>query len=258
MRRHCIPCVGLVVLVGCFTFIVVPDEEHQLPLPPIAARNVLPTVVIDPGHGGNDGGATKNGLVEKEVALDVALRLDKALKACNFPTILTRQGDEYVSLPDRVAIANRLEHSLFVSIHFNQSSLSAVGGVETFYADQKMPQDQDWTFIGFFTKPPPQTLDNGSTLAGFIQAALVMKMDPTNRGIKARCLYVVRHTRAPAALIEGGFLSNQLEAQLLKNSDYRDRIAAAIAEGILSYQRTRPREAAPALADAQFLETRKN
>jgi N-acetylmuramoyl-L-alanine amidase len=252
------PCVGLVVLVGCFTFVVVPDEEHQLSPPPIAPRNIMPTVVIDPGHGGNDGGAKTNGLVEKEVALDVALRLEKALNAYNFPTALTRKGDEYVSLPDRVAIANQFEHSLFVSIHFNQSRLSGVGGVETFYADQKMPQEQDWTFIGFFSKPPPQTLDNGSTLAGFIQASLVMKMDPVNRGIKTRCLYVVRHTRAPAALIEGGFLSNPLEAQLLKNSDYRDRLAAAIAEGILSYQRTRPGESAPALADAQSLETRKN
>lgn len=247
------PCVGLIVLAGCFTFIVVPDDElaieKRLPLRS-SMTAPLPTVVIDPGHGGNDGGGSGNGLLEKEVTLDVSLRLEKMLRTYNFPTVLTRRDDRYVALNERVAIANKHDDSLFVSIHFNKSRTSTVAGIETFYADEKVPPEHEWTWIGFFSKPAAPPVDDGETLAGFIQASLVMKMDPSNRGIKSKCLYVVRHTRAPAALVEGGFISNPLEAQLLKNADYRDRLAAAVAEGIVNYQKTRPLPAAPGLATA--------
>jgi N-acetylmuramoyl-L-alanine amidase len=243
------PCVGLIVLAGCLTFIVVPDDEHSIDHRLLATSSTaLPTIVIDPGHGGNDDGAKANGLIEKELTLDVAKRLDKILRVYNFPTVLTRSDDKYVALSDRVAAGNKIDDSLFVSIHFNQSRSGAVGGVETFYADRKVPPEQEWTWIGFFDKPVAPPADNGETLAGFIQASLVMKMESSNRGLKTKMLYVVRHTRAPAVLVEGGFLSNPLEAQLLKNADYKDRLAAAVAEGIVSYQRTRPTQRSPILA----------
>ena len=95
-----------------------------------------------------------------------------------------------------------------------------------------------------FNKQEAAPLDSGETLAGFIQASLVMRTEAVNRGIKARELYVVRHTRCPAVLVEGGFINNPLEAQMISNESYRDRIARAVAEGIMSYQKTRPRPAA--------------
>jgi len=246
-----LPCVGLLVFAGSFTFVMVPDE-HQAVVPSFTQPvSSLPTVVIDPGHGGNDDGCKGHGLLEKHVCLDVGLRLEKMLKSYNFPTVLTRRDDRYVSLSDRVAQANKHEEALFVSIHFNSATMGSISGVETFYAHEKVPQEADWMWMGFFSKAAASTPpDRGETLAGFIQAALVMKLDSANRGIKTKCLYVVRHTRMPAVLVEGGFLSNAMEAQLLTNADYRDRLAAAVAEGIVSYQRTRPRGAVPSLAGA--------
>lgn len=238
--KNAMPCVGLVVLAGCLTFIVAPDEGPTLENRLDAVLNPLPTVVLDPGHGGKDDGARANGLVEKNLSLDVALRVEKILKPFNFPVEVTRRDDTFISLEDRATIANKLENAIFVSIHFNHAPDHSSTGVETFYASQKIPPEPEWTWVGFFNKPEPQQLDNGETLAGFIQAALVMRTDAVNRGIKGRELYVVRHTRCPAVLVEGGFINNPLEAQMISNDSYRERLARAIAEGIMSYQKTRP------------------
>jgi N-acetylmuramoyl-L-alanine amidase len=246
------PCVGLVVFLGCFTFIIVPDAQNPVPQPNSSrSGNALPTIIIDPGHGGNDEGAKNRSVREKDVALDVAIRVEQMLQSYNFPTVLTRRADIYVALADRVAIANRVEDSIFVSIHFNQAGAGSIGGVETFYADQKTPPEMDWTWVGFFSKPPVPPSDNGETLAGYIQASLVMKLNAANRGIKSRSLYVVRNTKGPAVLVEGGFISNALEAQLLTNADYRDRVAAGITEGILNYEKTEhPGQPASKLANS--------
>jgi N-acetylmuramoyl-L-alanine amidase len=241
--KNAMPCVGLVVLGGCLTFIVAPDEGPTLDSQVEAALNPFPTVVLDPGHGGKDDGARGNGLVEKDLNLDVALRVEKIIKPFNFPVVVTRRDDTFVSLEERANIANRLENAIFVSIHFNHAPDHVSTGVETFYAPQKIPPDASWTWIGFFNKPEAPPIDNGETLAGFIQAALVMRTDAVNRGIKGRELYVVHHTRCPAVLVEGGFINNPLEAQLISNGEYRERLARAIAEGIMSYQKTRPQPA---------------
>lgn len=243
--KNAMPCVGLVVLAGCLTFMVAPDEGPSTEAKVQAALNSFPTVVLDPGHGGKDDGASGNGLVEKNLSLDVALRVEKILKPFNFPVILTRRDDTFIPLEERAAIANRLENAIFVSIHFNHAKDRVSTGVETFYAPAKVPPDDSWNWVGFFNKPDAPPLDNGETLAGFIQAALVLRTDAVNRGIKSRELYVVRHTRCPAVLVEGGFINNPLEAALISNGEYRQRLASAIAEGIMSYQKTRPQPPQP-------------
>ncbi|HYR57660.1 MAG TPA: N-acetylmuramoyl-L-alanine amidase [Chthoniobacteraceae bacterium] len=244
------PCVGLIVLGGCLTFIVAPDEQPYFESAP-ASHAGFPTVIIDPGHGGNDDGAKGNGLVEKSLTLDLATRVEPLLKQFGFPVVLTRASDVYVSLPERAAVANRNDNAVFVSIHFNHAYGGT--GIETFYASQKVVPEAAWTWIGFFNKPPPAPLDNGEALAGFIQASMVMRTDATNRGIRGRPLYVVRHTRCPAALVECGFISNAFEARLISNPEYRDRLARAIAEGVMSYTRSRPHAPATAPALAQLL-----
>src|SRR5918911_2855120 len=80
----------------------------------------LSVVVIDPGHGGQDSGAMCAGMLEKDLTLDVAQRIDRLLQAQGVPTVLTRVGDAYISLPDRVALTNRVPHCVLVSIHFNE------------------------------------------------------------------------------------------------------------------------------------------
>lgn len=244
------PCVGLIVLGGCLTLIVAPDEQPFFESP-VTPRAAFPVVVLDPGHGGRDEGARGNGLVEKEITLDVATRAEKLLKQFGFQTVLTRSDDTYVGLPERAAIGNRIDNSIFVSIHFNHAYGGT--GIETFYASQKVSPESAWTWVGLFNKPQPVTSDNGETLAGFIQASMVMRTDATNRGIRGRPLYVVRHTRCPAALVECGFISNSFESRLIANPEYRDRLGKAIAEGVMTYTKSRPRPPAesPTLAQAR-------
>jgi len=230
--------VGLVVFLGCFSFIIVPDyEKPSSQDKPLPSADVLPTVIIDPGHGGKDEGTKYYHLAEKDMTLDLAFRLEKSLRNLNFPTVLTRRVDRYISLAERVEIGNKYDRSLSVSLHFNQSDVSTVTGAETFYADRKIQPSQDWTWIGFFNRADTLELDDGEALAGFIQASLVMRMDAVNRGIRGRPLHVVRHTRAPAVLVEAGFISNPVENQMLRNEQYRQRLANAIAEGIVNYQK---------------------
>jgi N-acetylmuramoyl-L-alanine amidase len=241
------PCVGLIVLGGCLTFLVAPDEQPFFENP--TPHSGFPVVVLDPGHGGRDDGARGNGLVEKELTLDVVTRAEKLLNQFGFQTVLTRSDDTYVGLAERAAIANRIDNAIFVSIHFNHAYGGS--GIETFYASQKIPPEAAWTWVGFFNKPTPVSTDNGETLAGFIQASMVMRTEATNRGIRGRPLYVVRHTRAPAALVECGFISNPFEARLIANTEYRDRLAKALAEGVMSYTKSRPRVTPPpAIAQA--------
>ena len=247
------PCVGLIVVLGCFTFVVAPDDNFLPPSPgaPVQAESSArapapgqgpPTVVIDPGHGGIDDGTKYFGLAEKTMTLDVAQRLERILEADKIKAVLTRRQDVYVSLPERAEIANSVAATnsdvIFVSIHFNQSSVESVDGIETYYADKKIPPAADWTWVGFFDRPEDEELDRGQSLAADIQTALVSRMMTTNRGIKSRSLFVTRHTRMPAVLVEGGFLSNKNENQQLRDDPYRERIAEGIAAGILAYVKT--------------------
>ena len=244
--RNTMPCVGLVVLVGSLTFIIAPDDDPSGEKRAVASgRKGLPTVVIDPGHGGKDEGARGRGLVEKQLTLDLAKRVDKRLRVFGFPTVLTRTDDTFVSLPDRATIGNKIDDSLFVSLHFNKDSASTASGVETFYETEKVPPGAEWTWIGFFNKGDTSRCESGETLAGYVQTSLVLRTEATNRGVKRRDLFVVRHVRGPSVLVEAGFISNPVEARLLSNGEYRERLATAIVEGVMSYVKSRPRSPEP-------------
>ena len=240
------PCVGLVVLVGSLTFVITPDDAPSGERPRLEyQKGKLPTVVIDPGHGGKDEGARSHGLLEKQLTLDLGKRVEKRLKLFGFPTMMTRDDDHFVSLPDRAAIGNRTPDSLFVSLHFNQNGASAASGVETFYETEKVPPEAAWRWIGFFNKPDTSQCESGETLAGYVQTSLVLRTEASNRGVKRRDLFVVRHVRGPSVLVEAGFISNPVEARLLANGEYRERLATAIVEGVMSYVKSRPRSPEP-------------
>jgi N-acetylmuramoyl-L-alanine amidase len=249
VSRNALPCVGIVVLGGCLTFLIAPDELP--PLPGAHAGQGLPLVIIDAGHGGRDAGGRSNGIIEKEMTLDLANRTERLLKIAGFPTTMTRREDVYVSLEQRARIANESEHALFVSIHLNKDGASSSTGIESFYAKEKVPPGDDWTWVGFFSRNnDDENVALGEHLAGAVQACLATRTEARNRGIRARDLYVVRHTRVPAVLVEVGFMSNEFDAILLKSEDYRERIAMGIAEGIMTFQKSRPQspEASPQVA----------
>jgi N-acetylmuramoyl-L-alanine amidase len=172
------------------------------------------TVVIDPGHGGHDCGGAWGKVYEKHLALDTAVRLEHHLKRLGYNTVMTRRGDYFLTLPQRMEIANRYKNAIFVSVHFNYTWKQGVSGLETFY------------FSG-----------DGQRLANHVQKGMVSKTRTVDRDAKFARYYVIRNSRNPAILIEGGFVSNEQERERMKSGSFRESIARGVAEGIERYGR---------------------
>jgi N-acetylmuramoyl-L-alanine amidase len=176
-----------------------------------APPNSFTTVVLDPGHGGQDSGAMCGGVMEKDLTLDVARRVDRLLSSEGIATLMTRIGDTYVSLADRAALGNRVRDSIFVSIHFNEGNKPVATGVETYYAAHQITQGSVLTsWLPFLSRPPSDSpKPESQSLAGFIQEALVARTRSIDRGTQAKQFFVIANVTSPAVLIEGGFLSNK-------------------------------------------------
>src|SRR2546430_7034791 len=143
-------------------------------------------VVLDPGHGGQDSGAMCGGVMEKDLTLDVARRIDRLLDSEGIATLMTRLGDTYVSLADRAAFANRVTDCIFVSIHFNEDNKPVATGVETNYAAHQITAGSflaSWLpflWRALSDSPNPES----QRLAGFIQEALVARTRAVDRGTR--------------------------------------------------------------------------
>ena len=174
------------------------------------------TVVVDAGHGGEDrGGIRSQKTGEKEMTLDVALRLEKLLRGKGIQVVMTRRSDVFVSLEDRATIANQYSDSLFVSIHFDAYRDSSARGITIYY-----------------------TSGRGRNLAQEIHNELLPVIKPfRSRGLKRQRFSVLRHTHAPAVLLELGYLTNPIEAKRIRDADYRQKLAEAICAGIVRYQK---------------------
>jgi N-acetylmuramoyl-L-alanine amidase len=205
---------------------------------PSAAPGPFAVVILDPGHGGQDSGAMCGGLLEKDLSLDVARRIDRLLDSEGIATLMTRLGDTYVSLADRAAFANRIRNCIFVSIHFNEDNKPVASGVETYYAAHQITADSFMASWLPFLWRPLSDLPNPESqrLAGFIQEALVGRTRAIDRGTQPKQFFVIANVTPPAVLIEGGFLTNKEDISKLTSEDYRDQIAAAVADGILHYR----------------------
>src|SRR5215471_8505599 len=162
-------------------------------------------VVLDPGHGGKDSGAMCGGVMEKDLTLDVARRVDRLLDSQGIATLMTRLGDSYVSLADRAAFGNRANDSIFISIHFNEDNKPVATGVETYYAAHQIASGSSLaSWLPFFShtsssSPKPES----QSLAGFIQEALVARTRSVDRGTQAKQFFVIANVTSPAVLIEG-------------------------------------------------------
>ena len=169
------------------------------------------TVVVDAGHGGKDTGAYRRfGPPEKMATLDVARRLNRKLRESQLKTVMTRSGDVFISLDQRVAIENRQKNAIFVSIHFNDSRKRGIHGFETYYHS---PSARD--------------------LAERIQAKLMTIPHSANRGVHTANFRVLRLAAYPAVLVECGFLSNRLEGGQARDTEYRELLADRIAEAVV-------------------------
>jgi N-acetylmuramoyl-L-alanine amidase len=242
--RNTLALTGLLLMIGSFAWMQLRQAER--PAGPRESKTAqLPTtpspfsvVVLDPGHGGQDSGAKCGGVLEKDLTLDVARRIDRLLDSEGIATVMTRVGDAYVSLANRAAFANRVRNCIFVSIHFNEDNKPVASGVETYYAAHQITAGSFLaSWLPFLWRPLSDSPNlESQNLAGFVQEALVARTRAADRGIQAKQFFVIANVTSPAVLIEGGFLTNKEDISKLASEDYRDQIAAAVADGILRYR----------------------
>lgn len=197
------------------------------------------TVILDPGHGGTDQGASSQWGSEKSFALDVALRARIELRQAGFKVEMTRSSDTGVSLEDRIAFANRFANAVFLSIHFNSASGGA--GVESYRlapegvaSNASNGEHHAAAFDGQPDEGNAQDLQN-IALTAAVHAAVLSRVSAFDRGVRHARFKVLRHIRVPAVLLEAGFLNDPAEGQRIATMQYRQDLALAIAQGVQSY-----------------------
>jgi N-acetylmuramoyl-L-alanine amidase len=198
------------------------------------------TVVLDPGHGGHDKGQVSRYGAEKDFALDVARKLRPILQAKGLRVIMTREGDYFVPLEVRAKIANAARNSIFVSIHFNATNDDPnATGFEIFsFTPRGAPSTSDGSATASSVNMQPGSSVDAQSLAlsACIYHSLLGQLREYDRGIKRARFAVLRLTKVPAVLIEGGFLTERGESKLISNKDWRAKMAGAIGMGIENYQ----------------------
>lgn len=188
------------------------------------------TIVIDPGHGGPDGGAVgKDNTEEKGISLTVAKKLQSYLQQSGALVYLTREEDKDLAADDTTGLSwrkaedirNRMEFihdknaDFFITVHLNALPSTKWSGAQTFYYPK---------------------FDESRHLAKMVQAEIIRNLENTTRSpLAINGMYLLKHAEIPGALVEIGFLSNETERELLKQEDYQQKMAASIYEGILRF-----------------------
>ncbi len=206
----------------------------------VANVGKVQTVILDPGHGGYDKGQVSRYGYEKDFALDVARKLRPFLQAKGLRVIMTREGDYFVPLEVRAQIANATRNSIFISIHFNGTNDDpSATGFEIFsFTPRGAPSTSDNAAApSSLSMQPGSEVDAQSmALSVCIYHSLLGHIPEFDRGIKRARFAVLRLTRVPAVLIEGGFLTERGECRLIAQNDWRAKLAQAIGVGIENYQ----------------------
>lgn len=197
----------------------IPTATPQVQVTPSATPNLYAgLVVIDAGHGGNDPGTSANGLVEKEVTLDIAKRLNELLVTNKISTYMIRTEDIFLDHKKRIAIANEKSASLYISIHCDWFNNPSYGGTQTFYINKSDLKYKNLTELQY---------------AKNVQTELIKAMGSNNRGIAERGdLAVTKYAQMPSVLVELGFLSNPTDSANLATSTYRQKVAEGLAAAI--------------------------
>lgn len=217
---------GLIVLFLILQYDFTEDDSWESWNLPLTGKMIL----LDAGHGGPDGGAGDKGALEKEIALDVTLKVRDYLQQQGALVLMTREDDRDLApdgtrgysrrkvedLKKRLEMINKSGAEFFVSIHLNAIPSPRWSGAQTFYASR---------------------LDENARAAKFIQDELRRNLENTTR--KAKVLneevYILKHAKIPGSLVEIGFLSNPQERANLKKEEYQEKVAASIYTGILRY-----------------------
>lgn len=171
-------------------------------------------VFIDAGHGGSDPGALGFGYRESDLNLQIAKKVETKLKSKGIDVKMSRSSDIYYSLSERAEMANDYAADAFVSIHQNSAESSSANGIETYYNSNK---------------------EEYKPLSNYIQNELINQTGATNRGVKNAAFTVLVKSSMISSLVECGFISNELEVKNLSDSNYQDKLATGIADGIENY-----------------------
>jgi N-acetylmuramoyl-L-alanine amidase len=237
-----------------------PAPEIPLTTPHPLNRTVFPlsikTVVIDPGHGGRQAGAiSESGVTEKDITLDIALRLRRLMESASLNVMMTRQTDESTPLQNRVQFANANSADIFVSIHVNSVEPREMRLMETYFVGPtddpaviklaSMENHESGYSLSDYRRLLERVYmdtrrDESNRLAKTINSELYRSLSQVNpvlenRGVKMAPFAVLVGTQMPAVLVEVSCLSNEEEVKLLTSADYREKIALAISKGVRLY-----------------------
>ncbi len=220
--------------------------------PPVERRQV---VVIDAGHGGHDPGTVSDWAQEKEIVLDVSLRLAERLRNAGVEVILTRDDDTFLTLQDRSTFATT-DRNVFVSVHANAAPNRGAAGIETWVfgepldpslIDRAIQENGGGEVGAALTAEAAEVADIAGdilretqlnyslNLAQLVQDEMVDATGANDRGVRKNLFYVIRNSRIPAILVELGFVSHPEEGRRLLRDDYRSDLADALADGILTF-----------------------
>ena len=222
---------SFVVIAVCGYLLYFVSTEYSLTISDAVSPDGV-TVIIDAGHGGEDGGAVaEDKTEEKDINLAIALMLDEELKSRGVVTLLTRDTDKALysgnvktlrekkvsDLHNRMKIMEKTENSIFVSIHQNSYTSSKYSGTQVFYSPNN---------------------DAARTLASAIQSSVVNGLQPGNNRVIKECtssVYLIYNAVRPAVLVECGFMTNPGELDKLKTEEYQRSMAHCIADGIIDF-----------------------
>lgn len=224
----------------------------------IKGAEKVDTIILDPGHGGHDNGATCIWGNEKTFALDVAQRAKSILEQHGFKVYLTRTADYFVPLEDRVRFANRHSNALFISVHFNCGG-SAASGLETYtLAPRGVPSMMaDGPRVSDLDPCPGNVRDSENmALATATHASLVSHSLLYDRGIKRARFVVIRDITIPGVLVEGGFVSNPSDSRKIATTQYRQNMAFCIAAAVQNYRNAVGAQTPPPLVAGHSVKVR--
>lgn len=228
-KKHTVIILGLVLALALVSMVI--PESYISTNVSVSAEN-RPTVILDAGHGGFDGGAVApDGTVEKDINLKITMSIAEFLKASGFKVIMSRETDvstdsvetDQIStrkksdLRNRLALMKDYPDAVFVSIHLNKFTTSAANGSQVFYSAKH---------------------SDSKVLGDKIQSSIVKLLQPENTRVNKQATsstYILYNASIPAVLVECGFLSNTAELKRLKDSEYQKKMAFSIYCGILEY-----------------------
>lgn len=194
------------------------EVELNSTILPIVDKSI--TILIDAGHGGLDSGTEVDGIEEKTINLDIAMKMGELLKKSGVNIIFTRENDEFISLKDRIKLANNSNASLLISIHNNsfENDTEVNGSSTLYYCDSKTAND----------------IMNGKKLAEIVQEELVKTLKTKDAGaIDRNNLGILKFVKMPSIIAEIGFLTNSTDRTNLLNEEFREKTAQALAIAVI-------------------------